>query len=198
MPFGLLDSCEKHRRSYGLRQFYQIRLSVSFSLGLLVLFVLLSLIFPAQDSQASDLPGEKLSQEISSTIMSPYCPGRTLSACPSTKALELRKKIKGKAIQGQGRQEILSWLDDTYGDSILAAPKAGVARLLAWTVPVIFVLVGLGLSILKARSLKRQPESAPDALGAEKNLGEMSKGESSSSQDEEFLSREIAQRLGEE
>ncbi len=179
-----------------MRQFYQIGFLESLIFRVVALSALLLVHLSGSEAKASDLPGEKLSQEISSTIMSPYCPGRTLSACPSTKALELRKKIKGRAIQGQGKDEIISWLDETYGDSILAAPKAGIARLLAWTVPVIFVLVGLCLSILKARSLKRQPELAQDTLDG--GGAGASKGELQTSQNEEFLSKEIAQRLGEE
>jgi len=173
------------RRSFGLRQFFAACNRP------LVLSLLVAVFGFVSAAGASDLPGEKLSTEISTTIMSPYCPGRTLSACPSTKALELRKKIKSRALKGEGKEQILAWLQQTYGESVLAAPRAGIAKVLAWTVPFIFVLLGLLLSLLKAKSLRASKGSEIKVVGPENR-------NQSSVVEQQFIDREIAQRLKQE
>ena len=49
---------------------------------------------------------EKVASEISSSILSPFCPGRVLSDCPSTDAGKLKHQIRERLYQGQTREEV--------------------------------------------------------------------------------------------
>jgi cytochrome c-type biogenesis protein CcmH/NrfF len=51
-------------------------------------------------------------------IMSPYCPGRTLSACPSEDARKLRTDIEGWFQAGDSKEEVLRKLEGSFGKEI--------------------------------------------------------------------------------
>jgi cytochrome c-type biogenesis protein CcmH len=78
-------------------------------------------------------------------LMSPYCPGRTLSACPSPQAAELRQWILFQAAAGQTQEQIEAGLLERFGDKILSAPKAEGWGLSAYVVPALGFLIGGGL-----------------------------------------------------
>ncbi len=77
------------------------------------------------------------------TLMSPYCPGRTLSACPSDDARQLRENIFGWLQGGATVDAVIGRLKVTYGEKISAAP---VGRVYAWWIPAgVVVLFGVFL-----------------------------------------------------
>jgi cytochrome c-type biogenesis protein CcmH/NrfF len=97
-------------------------------------------------------------------LMSPYCPGRTLSACPSPQAAELRQWILLQAAAGQTREEIETSLHEQFGDEILSAPKAEGWGLSAYVVPALGFLLGGGLVVfLLQRLAAPQVEASPQA-----------------------------------
>jgi cytochrome c-type biogenesis protein CcmH/NrfF len=88
-------------------------------------------------------------QEISDSIMSPYCPGRTLSACPSEKARELRVEISRFLERGYSRDAVIRQLKGMFGNTIQASPEPSGFGIIAWSAPFfIIVCIGFGLLIL--------------------------------------------------
>jgi cytochrome c-type biogenesis protein CcmH/NrfF len=76
-------------------------------------------------------------------LMSPFCPGRTLAACPSPQADELRQWILFQAAAGQSESEIRDILYERYGDVVLSAPKAeGAWGVSAYAIPIGGFVVG--------------------------------------------------------
>jgi cytochrome c-type biogenesis protein CcmH/NrfF len=87
--------------------------------------------------------------------MSPYCPGRALSQCPSSAAEELRLWIIQQENSGASRDSVERALLARYGDILLQAPKPEGVGLIAYFVPGSIFLVGGAfalLSILRRRS----------------------------------------------
>jgi cytochrome c-type biogenesis protein CcmH/NrfF len=71
-------------------------------------------------------PGEaeQILSELSNDLMSPYCPGRTISSCPSEQARKLEDHILAEAKAGKSRQEIEQELVDQFGSTIIGyAPQ---------------------------------------------------------------------------
>ena len=58
---------------------------------------------------------EIITQEISDNVMSPFCPGLTLSACPSPQAKDLRLEIKSLLENGYSKEAVINQLKITYG-----------------------------------------------------------------------------------
>ncbi len=102
---------------------------------------------------AYDLPRE---------LMSPFCPGRTLSECPSPQADSLRMWLIVQEAAGRSRAEVEAELYERYGDAILAAPRAEGFGIAAYLIPVVACLAG-GASL--ARFLRRQTQ-APAPVAA--------------------------------
>jgi cytochrome c-type biogenesis protein CcmH len=99
-------------------------------------------------------------REIYNQIMSPYCPGKTLSNCSSGAAEELRADIRSRLAAGETPEMIIQSLVEEFGESVLAAPpNEGVGRL-AWLTP--FVAIVFGLAVIVA-FVRRYYRPAPPA-----------------------------------
>jgi cytochrome c-type biogenesis protein CcmH/NrfF len=94
-------------------------------------------------------------------LMSPFCPGRTLAACPSPQADQLRQWILFQAAAGQTPEQVEESLLDRFGDSILSAPKAeGGWGVSAYAIPIAGFLLGLafvGWMIVRLARGAREP-----------------------------------------
>lgn len=121
-------------------------------LGVLGLAVALTasaaFLLAASPSAAEDQPSEAgppaWAYQMAHELMSPFCPGRTLSACPSPQADELRQWILFQALAGRTREDIERSLADRYGDVLLSTPRAEGWGLSAYMVPVGAFLIGGG------------------------------------------------------
>ncbi|HEX2239830.1 MAG TPA: cytochrome c-type biogenesis protein CcmH [Actinomycetota bacterium] len=109
---------------------------------------------------------EDVANDISSRVMSPYCPGVTLHDCPSEAAARLRARIIGWAEQGMSRAEIIERLEDEFGTSVRATPPARGIGLLAWVLPAAAVIAGLGLAWLLITHWKRRAPRVAAAVSA--------------------------------
>ena len=99
--------------------------------------------------------------------MSPFCPGRTLSACTSPQADSLRMWVLMQAAAGRGEADIHAELVERYGDVILSAPRAEGFGVAAYALPAGFFLAG-GLLVFvflrrQTRSAAARSEAAPTA-----------------------------------
>ena len=94
-------------------------------------------------------------------LMSPFCPGRTLSQCPSPQAGELRQWIILQAAAGATREEVEAQLLARFGDEILQAPRAEGWGASAYAIPIVFFLAAGGLVALLLKRLVRSQGSAP-------------------------------------
>jgi cytochrome c-type biogenesis protein CcmH len=100
-------------------------------------------------------------REIFETVLSPYCPGRTISNCPSPQADELRANIRQQLATGETPDEVKEELYSVFGDEMRTIPRARGFGLLAWAVPAIAFLLG-GWAILVWVRRTRAPQAATD------------------------------------
>ena len=100
-------------------------------------------------------------RRIFETVMSPYCPGRTIANCPSPEAAELQTAIRRELRSGKAPEEVKEELYATFGDEIRSAPRASGFGLLAWAIPGLALLGGgLGLAAWLRRTRLPQPADA--------------------------------------
>ena len=95
-------------------------------------------------------------------LMSPYCPGRTLSACTSGQAAELRQWILLQEAAGASREEVIAILEERFGDVIRSTPEAEGWGLAAWLLPGAALLIGA----LVVMGVLRRMVAKPAATGA--------------------------------
>lgn len=96
-------------------------------------------------------------------IMSPYCPGLTLSSCPSPQADSLRKAIAVRYNAGETPAQITESLVQHYGPSVRGAPAVEGFGLAAYLGPVVVLLVG---AVLILRWLRKHQHRAGRTAGA--------------------------------
>jgi len=118
-----------------------------------LLLLALTLAGPA----AADAGAEQWAYDLAHSLMSPYCPGRTLSDCPSPQADELRLWILEQARAGATREEVEAELVRSFGDQLRQAPRAEGMGLVAYAVPAVFLLAG---GVLLVAFLRRGAGSA--------------------------------------
>ena len=109
-----------------------------------IIFIAVGLLCVNARSIYADVPDvDSDLQYISDNTMSPYCPGLTLSSCPSPQATELRGEIRALLVAGYSVEAVQNQLKMRFGSTVAGVPLGS----LIWIIPGIFVLLG-GLFIV--------------------------------------------------
>jgi cytochrome c-type biogenesis protein CcmH len=96
------------------------------------------------------------SYDLAGELMSPYCPGRTLAACPSPQAAELIQWIVVQEAGGATKDQVVEMLIERFGEEILGAPPARGITLWAYILPALGFTLGGGLVVVALRRLVRK------------------------------------------
>ena len=94
-------------------------------------------------------------------LMSPFCPGRTLSACTSPQADDLRMWLIVQEASGRSREDVEAELFERWGDVLRPAPRAEGFGLTAYVFPVIAFLAGgvvVGVFLRRQTRVTATPE----------------------------------------
>lgn len=113
------------------------------------LFILLS-ISPA----FSEIAHENLDAEayrLYQQVFSPFCAGRSLNDCPSSKAHELKLEMRQKLEQGVAPEVILEDVIKRFGEQYRAVPLYSGFGKFVWLAPIAFLLFGAVLALGLAR-----------------------------------------------
>lgn len=132
----------------------------------------------------ADERSERLDKEATTLyqqVFSPFCPGRSLNDCPSSKAGELKDEMRAQLESGTPSEAVLQSVIDKYGEQYRAVPRFAGVGIFVWIVPLGFVLIGLISAILVSLGRKK----------ASPVIGSIQK-ESISSDDERRIAEELA------
>ncbi len=102
---------------------------------------------------------------IAHSLMSPFCPGMTLAACPSPNAATVRLEITDRLRHGDTRDAIVADLKARFGEAVASAPPARGVGLLFWIAPP-FLAVGVLFAVAVAFR-GSVPEDEPAASGVD-------------------------------
>ena len=91
--------------------------------------------------------------QLARELMSPFCPGRTLAACPSPNATMVKDEIRALIAAGETEAQIRGYLSTRYGDALVGTPKTP----LGWMLPGAMLAVGVGLLIFALRRISQTP-----------------------------------------
>lgn len=134
----------------------------------LLLLVLPSLLAAQEVTARYPAPVEREASRLFTRILSPYCPGLTLTTCPSPEAEVLRDSIRAELAAGRTPADVLDDLEARFGPGIHASPPRRGVGLLAWAAPA-FVLALAALLLTRwlrraARATRPAAAAAPPAL----------------------------------
>ena len=137
----------------GPRAFSGKSIAISISLFLLVLaFSAVGCI------REEDITLEQRAHQLSGELMCPVCDGQTIDGSNAQIAQDMRLKVRERLDVGDTNAEIRDYFVVRYGEEILAAPKGGGFNLLAWIVPVVIVLGGVGIALTMINNMRKSTE----------------------------------------
>lgn len=114
---------------------------------------------------------EQWHYDLEQHLMSPYCPGRTLTDCTSPQAAELRQWIAGEEASGRSREDVEKQLYLEFGEVILQAPKAQGFGLAAYVIPALAVAAGAAFVVIFLRRQQAgRPPPAPLSMASDPDL----------------------------
>ena len=119
------------------------------ALGGVLVSVILSLLVLAAGAAAA----KSWSYDLADDLMSPYCPGRTLSSCPSPQAAELVQWMVVQESGGATKEQVIEMLVERFGEEILGAPPAKGITIWAYVLPILGFVVGGGLVVIALRRI---------------------------------------------
>ena len=145
--------------------------------SLLIAFVLLILMAGAVLAQGADpnnphnLSPEQLqrAKEIQETLWCPICQGVRLDACEQKVCQQMREMIDEMLLEGKTNQEIIDEFVVQYGVVILGEPPKEGVNLMAWLMPAVLVLAGLGFAFWMSKKWTQKrppPDSGPAAASS--------------------------------
>jgi cytochrome c-type biogenesis protein CcmH/NrfF len=114
--------------------------------------------------QATQEQVDRQASKLFDQVMSPFCPGRTLTNCPSPQAEVLRNGIREQLQAGATTDDIWEDLYEAYGDQVRSIPRASGFNLLVWVIPGLFFVLG---ALLLVRWLRPPPSESDSPRPAE-------------------------------
>ncbi len=142
------------------------------------------LVFPAEVPAVADV--ESSAQAIEGKLMAPCCMANPVSEHFSPAADRMRVEIRTMLTQGKSEGEILDFFVDRHGLQILAMPPARGFNLLAYLIPFLVLVAGVGLLIVAMRRWRHTAPPLPAGTGLDVDI---------SPDDRERLRRELL-RIG--
>ena len=117
---------------------------------------------------AADPALEARVMAISEELRCLVCQNETIAASHADLAVDLRKQIRIKLMQGQSQQQILDFMVERYGDFVLYRPPLKTTTLLLWIGPFALLLVAIAVLFFNVR--RRRSTLQPEGLSAEESI----------------------------
>lgn len=108
---------------------------------------------PPQGTPVADAQLFQRTHEVASLLRCPVCQGMSVADSPSEMAINMKEQVRELLARGYTEEQILKYFEMSYGQFVLLKPKSPVV----WILPVIALVVGVVLVILKFRNLSGPP-----------------------------------------
>jgi cytochrome c-type biogenesis protein CcmH len=90
-------------------------------------------------------------QNVASQLKCPVCQGESVADSQATIAQQMRQVIREQLQSGKSEQDVVQYFVHSYGNQIVWLPLWQGFSLLAWLVPIAFLLGGVGLVFIVLR-----------------------------------------------
>jgi cytochrome c-type biogenesis protein CcmH len=113
--------------------------------------------------------------EVGAQLRCPICQGESVADSPSFLAKEMRQVIREQLGEGKSEQKVIQYFIRRYGSQIAWSPPWQGFSLLAWLVPIVLLLAGVGLLVMivlnwRTSAVHILPSSPRTFPGSPRNL----------------------------
>jgi cytochrome c-type biogenesis protein CcmH len=101
---------------------------------------------------------EEQFKELSNTLRCPKCQNNTIADSNAELAQDLRQKVYEMTKEGKDSDEIVDYMIARYGNFVTYKPPFTLATSVLWIGPLLVVLLGFALIVMKGRKKKAVAE----------------------------------------
>ncbi|MGZ8867775.1 MAG: cytochrome c-type biogenesis protein [Thermoanaerobaculia bacterium] len=112
--------------------------------------------------KGAPLTGETLhvrTEQVSALLRCPVCQGLAVADSKAEMAVNMKHQVNELLARGYTEDQILSYFEQSYGQFVLLKPKFEGVNRLVWLLPIIAMLIGVGVVVVKMRNLGRGPRA---------------------------------------
>ncbi len=105
---------------------------------------------------------QALYEELIDELRCLVCQNQNLAASNADLAKDLRRQAHEMIQQGAGKDEVIDYMVDRYGDFVLYRPPFKPTTLLLWVGPALFLAIGLVVVVIVSRRRAANEEALSD------------------------------------
>ena len=129
-------------------------------LSIVIIFVMIQFIsknsYSVEPEEFLQNPKEEMrARNISKNIRCLVCQNQSIDDSSAPLAKDLRTLIRAKVQENDTDEEIYKFLSDRYGDFILLKPAFKISTFLLWSLPFVFVLIGIFILFLHNKKSRK-------------------------------------------
>jgi len=106
---------------------------------------------------------DRRAHEVAGLLRCPVCQGLSIADSPSEMAVNMKGQVRELLSRGFTEEQILSYFERSYGQFVLLKPKFRGVTSLVWTLPLLALVIGAVLAVMKLRKLEEPPPAAAPA-----------------------------------
>lgn len=97
---------------------------------------------------------DRRTTQVASLLRCPVCQGMSVADSPSEMAINMKRQVRELLARGYTEEQILSYFEQSYGQFVLLRPKFQGVNALVWILPIVALLIGLIVVVVKVRKLE--------------------------------------------
>jgi cytochrome c-type biogenesis protein CcmH len=101
--------------------------------------------------QFNSVEQEQQYRELTEQLRCPKCQNNSIADSNAIIAADMRTKVYELMMQGQSKQQVVDYMVARYGNFVTYEPPVTPATLILWVGPLLFVLIGGAVVILRTR-----------------------------------------------
>ncbi|AGB83402.1 MULTISPECIES: cytochrome c-type biogenesis protein [Serratia] len=109
---------------------------------------------------------EQQYRELTEQLRCPKCQNNSIADSNAIIAADMRAKVYELMMQGQNKQQVIDYMVARYGNFVTYEPPVTPATLILWVGPLLFVLIGGAVVIMRSR--RRAPVNNDEFSAQEK------------------------------
>jgi len=116
--------------------------------------------------QGTPLAGAQLetrTHEVGGLLRCPVCQGMSIADSPSEMAVNMKAQVHELLARGYTEDQILHYFELSYGQFVLLRPKFQGVTSIVWVLPLVALVLGAVIVVLKFRKLGRAPKAVAAA-----------------------------------
>lgn len=113
---------------------------------------------------------ERRTEELSSLMRCPVCQGLSIADSPTLLAQAMKSEVRQFLAAGYTEEQIFDYFEQSYGEFVRLEPKAKGFNLVVWIAPVVALLIGVVLIVVRLRNPGRDERKPTETTADTDNL----------------------------